>query len=284
MTAEQNSNKTIVVIGDVHHHIQHALEALQQLELETPIDQIFSVGDFGLFLQPHDWEFLTGPSKYRQPEESPKIKRALSKWKWSTAMIAGNHEPFNRLRVFDPGYYSYKINYTNAGIIEHSIAQLTVTGLSGIFKPTELEFMSELEARQLKISKPTSWEEMVALVEQKKISRSRLTYYKETEIETVKNLRTPDIMLLHDWPITPEHVRFSYNRRPEKEIVEKAQPKLLCCGHHHTAAKFQVGSTTVFALNILGELGKPHKINKGWAMVVDWNGSQLSNARHWPAL
>jgi len=280
MSTKQN----IVVIGDVHHHIAQAAEALTRLEQDIRIDQVFSVGDLGLFLTEPDWAYLTGPSKYRKPEESHKIRKAWEKWKWPVSIIAGNHEPFNRLRNFDPGYFSFKLSYANAGILEHNVPDLLATGISGIYKPTELDFMSDLEARQLKIQKPATWEEMVLLVEQHKISRSRLTYYKESDIEHVKSIKSPNLMLLHDWPIKPRHTNFEYDRRPEKEIVEKATPQILCCGHHHTAARFTVGTTEVFALNIIGEAGKPHMLNKGWAMVAEWNGAQLNNARHWPEI
>ncbi|MFZ4778132.1 MAG: hypothetical protein ACOYM3_22400 [Terrimicrobiaceae bacterium] len=61
----------IAVIGDVHHHIGLAAEGLDRIEKELgrPVAQVFSVGDLGLFLDEADWEFLTGPKKYRKPVE-----------------------------------------------------------------------------------------------------------------------------------------------------------------------------------------------------------------------
>jgi len=55
----------IVVVGDVHHHIGLATEGLARIEMETGrrIGQVFSVGDFGLFLDESDWAFLTSPKK-----------------------------------------------------------------------------------------------------------------------------------------------------------------------------------------------------------------------------
>lgn len=62
----KTESKRIVVIGDVHSEIALSVEALEQLEEEYgQIDQVFSVGDFGLFLDEADWNWLTGPKKYR---------------------------------------------------------------------------------------------------------------------------------------------------------------------------------------------------------------------------
>src|ERR1700679_4061590 len=90
----------IVVIGDVHAEIPLAVEALSRIELElgTSIAQVFSVGDLGLFLHASDWDVLTGPKKYRFPERSPRIAAAWKAWRWPLAGIAGNHEPFHKLR------------------------------------------------------------------------------------------------------------------------------------------------------------------------------------------
>jgi hypothetical protein len=112
-----NPSKIIAVIGDVHHHIGLAAEGLERIEREIrrQIDQVFSVGDLGLFLNEADWEFLTGPKKYRTPAESPKIRRALAAWHWPLSMIAGNHEPFHRRRDWDASYFSSKLHYTSGG-------------------------------------------------------------------------------------------------------------------------------------------------------------------------
>jgi len=78
---------------------------------------------------------------------------------------------------------------------------------------------------------------MVALARENRISKSRLTYYKEFGVERMKSVH-PQLLLLHDWPVAPPHIRHVYARRPEAEIAEAARPAFVCCGHHHTAADF----------------------------------------------
>jgi hypothetical protein len=277
----------ITVMGDVHHHIALAAEGLHRIEAEMgrQIDQVFAVGDLGLFLGEGDWAFLTGPKKYRKPEATPAIRKAWKNWRWPLAMIAGNHEPFNRLRAWDAGYFGGKLTYTDAGELAHGVPGLRVAGLSGIYHPQNEEFVSAIEFRTLKLPRVKSWPEMVELVEGNKISRSRLTYYKEAEVERMKKLDfTPDLLLLHDWPTTPPNVSQIYDRRPENEIVTELRPTFVCCGHHHTAADFVLGRTRVLGLNIIshGANANYRPINDGWAALFEWNGSALSFLSTWP--
>jgi hypothetical protein len=277
----------IAVIGDVHHHIGLAVEGLVRIEQELgqPVAQVFSVGDLGLFLDESDWDFLTGPKKYRKPDDSPKIRAAWKSWRWPLSAIAGNHEPLHRLRDWDAANFSFKLDYTNAGELAHKVAGLRVAGLSGIYHPQELEFVTALEARTMKLPPVEAWPEMVRLAEAGKISRSRLTYFKEFEVGHMKALDfTPHLLLLHDWPVVPPHIGQSYPRRPEAEIVETLQPPFVCCGHHHTAADFMIGPTRVLALNIIStkELMHHHIINPGWCALFSWDGGTLKFLQTWP--
>jgi len=275
----------IVVMGDVHHHIGPAAEGLTHLEetLGRPIDQVFSVGDLGLFLRESDWDFLTGPKKYRAPEASPEIQRAWSDWRWPLAMIGGNHEPFYQLRDWDGGYFSYKLTYTNAGDLPHQVPGLRVAGLSGIYHPQHEEFAPDLERRTLKLGEANSWPDMADLAQKKQISISRLTYYKESEVQLLKSF-SPHLLLLHDWPVAPPHIRQITKRRPEAEIVAASQPPFVCCGHHHTSADFTIGPTRVLALNIIStkEGILTRRLNPGWCALFEWNGETLAFQQLWP--
>lgn len=275
----------IAVIGDVHHHIGLAAEGLERIENEMGhrIDQVFSVGDLGLFLEEEDWEFLTGPKKYRSPAESPRIRRAWEAWRWPLSMIAGNHEPFHRLRDWDPSHFSSKLHYTNAGELTHAIPGLRVAGLSGIFHPEEMEFLTPLERRTKKLPDVSSWPEMVELARENHISRNRLTYYKEFEVRQMKAL-SPHLLLLHEWPVPPAHISRAYARRPEAEIVAATRPPFVCCGHHHTAAESSIGPTQFLALNIIStpELIHRHIINAGWCALFEWAGDELRLHKIWP--
>lgn len=275
----------IAVIGDVHHQIGLAAEGLDRLENELgrPVAQVFSVGDLGLFLDEPDWGFLTGPKKYRKPGDSPKIRAAWKSWRWPLSAIAGNHEPFHRLRNWDASYFSFKLDYIDAGELAHKVLDLRAAGLSGIYHPQEMVFMTPLEARTMKRPPAETWPEMVHLTETSKISRSRLTYYKEVEIEHMKSLDfTPDLLLLHDWPVTPPHVGQSYPRRPEAEIVEALQPPFVCCGHHHTAGDFMLGQSRILPLNIISTTDLRHIINPGWCALFEWDGGALEFLQTWP--
>jgi len=278
----------IAVMGDVHHYIGLAAEGLDRIEndLGCAVSQVFSVGDLGLFLDEEDWDFLTGPKKYRKLEESPSIRRAWKAWRWPLSMIAGNHEPFHRLRDWDASYFSFKLDYTNAGELAHKVPGLRVAGLSGIYHPQEMEFMTALEARTMKRPHAETWPEMVRLTETNKISRSRLTYFKEFEVEYMKSLDfVPDLLLLHDWPVQPPHIGQCYPRRPEAEIVKALQPPFVCCGHHHTAADFLLEQSRILPLNIIStkELIHRHIINLGWCVLFEWDGTQLQCLQTWPA-
>ena len=277
----------IAVIGDVHHHIALAAKGLARMESEfgRTIDQVFAVGDLGLFLNEEDWGFLTGPKKYRQPGESRAIRTAWEHWRWPISTIAGNHEPFNRLRAWDPAYFGGKLEYTDAGELAHRVTGLNVAGLSGIYHPQNEEFVSTIESRSLKLPRVKTWPEMVALAQKNKISISRLTYYKEAEVQRLKKLDfIPELLLLHDWPTTPTHVTQIYSRRPEAEIVSALRPSFVCCGHHHTAASFLVGRSRIIGLNIIAREahGYHQPINPGWAALFDWSESRLTFLSTWP--
>jgi hypothetical protein len=278
----------VVVIGDVHHHIGLAVEGLERIEVETgrPIAQIFSVGDFGLFLKVADWNFLTGPVKYRSPESSPQIRAAWSAWHWPLSMIGGNHEPFHLLRDWDPAAFSDKLQYTDVGELRHSIPGLRVAGLSGIHHPEQMDFITEGERNLPRTHHADSWPEMVELVRAGLISRKRLTYYKQREIHQLCHLDfTPHLVLLHDWPVAPPHIGEIQGCRPEAEILNALKPRFLCCGHHHTSAKFNVGTSEVIALNLITtkELSYHRKIQTGWAALFDWDGKSLQFLQIWPA-
>lgn len=282
-----SKGKLIVVMGDVHHHLGLAAEGLEKIEreLECPIAQVFSVGDLGLFLDESDWAFLTGPKKYRSPEQSPKIRQAWQDWRWPVSMIAGNHEPFHRLRDWQPEYFLNKLKFTNAGEVEHAVSGLRVAGLSGIYHPEELEFVTPLERRNLKLPPVSSWAQMLPLVQAGKISRSRLTYYKQFELDTMKHLDfRPNLLLLHDWPITPDHVTQVHQRRPEEEIVAACRAPFVCCGHHHRAADFSCHDSRVLALNIIStpERIHHHYINPGWCALFSWASDSLEFLQTWP--
>jgi vacuolar-type H+-ATPase subunit F/Vma7 len=281
--------KLVVVIGDTHHHIGLAVAGLERIEAEfgRGVDQVFSVGDLGLFLAEEDWAFLSGPRKYRHPENSPALREAWACWRWPLSQIAGNHEPLHRLRDWQADYFGGKLRYTDAGMLEHSVTGLRVAGLSGIYHPEHLEFRAAGQKWPKGQPAPNSWREMVDLAARGVIGRERLTYYKESEVKLLKNLDSePHLLLLHDWPMMPEISQrtMPQGRRPEAEIVTALQPKYVCCGHHHMQKEYRLGETQVLALNIISSptLLLQGKISAGWAAVFEWDGASLDLLETWP--
>lgn len=277
----------VVVLGDVHSRISLAAEGLERIEAEIGrrVDQVFSVGDLGLFLGEEDWDFLTGPKKHRRPEDSPGIRRAWQEWRWPLSVIGGNHEPWNRYRDWDPGYFGGKLEYAHAGELSHGLEGLRVAGLSGIHHPEETDFLSGAERRDRSFPRAASWPDMVRLVSGNQISLRRLAYYKEHELRRLESLApSPHLLLLHDWPVPPPHIEGSERDRPEARIVEALRPAFVCCGHHHRFSSFPYSGAQVFALNILADpsQGSGHGINPGWAVVFEWNDSGLRLLQTWP--
>jgi hypothetical protein len=113
--------------------------------------------------------------------------------------------------------FSFKLEYTNAGELTHSVSGLKVAGLSGIYHPQEMEFVTPLERHTMKLGAVDSWPAMASLAREKRISISRLTCYKEAEVAHMKTL-SPHLLLLHDWPVAPPSIMQIYDRRPEAEM------------------------------------------------------------------
>lgn len=270
----------VVAVGDLHAQLPLALRGLRQLEAEfaAPIQQVFAVGDVGLFLTPADWRFLTGPSKHKHPEHSAAIAKAWAAWPWPFAMIGGNHEPYHQLRALEPGQFGPAFSYTNAGNLPQTIPGLRVYGLSGIYHPAHYDTKARHGGWDAK-----AWRQLVARVRQGAVSPKELTYYKRAEVEALAKLAPPpELLLLHDWPFPPSRITDAHER-PERYLVERFSPPWVCCGHHHTPSRFPLGPTTCVTLNIICREPDRH-ILPGWAAVFDWDGRSLNWQGFWPPL
>lgn len=89
---------------------------------------------------------------------------------------------------------------------------------------------------------------------------------------------------MHDWPVPPAHIQENHGSRPEASILHALKPHFLCCGHHHTAARFTVDTTEVIALNLITtkELSNQRKIQPGWASLFSWDAKSLHFLQIWP--
>ena len=270
-------SQIFVVIGDAHDNVRFALESLLRLEKEqgVRISQVFSVGDLGLFLEASDWNFLTGPSKYRRPERSEEIRLAWDAWPWPLATVGGNHEAWGRLRDFDPGYFGNKLSYTDAGLLKHSLTGLLVAGISGI-KAT-----GNNPARNPPENK--SWRQIMASYKYGKLSPKALSHYRMADIDAALKIGSAHVVLTHDWPVDPPNCRDPGLHRPEMDIIKRLRPQFAFCGHHHRTAVLRIGNTETRALNIIARDGQAW-VNPGWAWIGSWDGTQITETGFWPVL
>jgi hypothetical protein len=267
-----SSSELFVVIGDVHGQVALALKALLRIEQEQGrrIAQMFSVGDFGLFLSERDWDFFTGPARHKHPDWSPAMRDAWTRWPWPLAMIGGNHEPWHKLRVFDSGYFGEKLSYTNGGVLPHSLSGLIVVGLSGIQRKSE----------ETHSAVPT-WQETLAQCQARKIGRRALTYYGPEDVTAAANAGPAHILLTHDWPTDPEKDD-ACPARVEQSIASAVRPIFHFCGHHHRSAAFATAGTEVRALNIFGSNANQNRLEPGWAWLGTWGEGTLCEIGFWP--
>jgi hypothetical protein len=260
--------RLIAVIGDVHHHLWMAVAELARLELThgRKIEQVFSVGDLGLFLQAEDWDFLTGPDKYRRTEDTERIKEAWANWRWPLSMIGGNHEPFNRLRDWDSGHFGHRLEYTDGGNLNHSIQGLRVYGLTGIAR----------NSGPLLRGRTKHWSEILDDVRSGELSIKELTYYLKRDIDQILALSPrPDILLTHDWPFHPLRPDAA-EERVERMLLELVRPQFHFAGHHHQHHVAEMSPTRFEALNIIQAKNNPGEIAEGWVRLLEWDGSKLT--------
>lgn len=282
------SAEILVIMGDVHANLPLALRGLERIEEEygQSIAQVLSVGDLGLFLDPLDWNFLSGPKKHRHPERTPAILEAWKEWRWPLAMIGGNHEPWHKLRDFKPGDFGPRLTFTNAGALSHTVKDLRVYGLSGIYHPDHLEYY---EAGVPERARAKSWADLVRPGKGAQISPKRLTYYKREELESLLALpAAPHLLLTHDWPKEPAGTHANFATRPERHLAETLRPQYVCCGHHHRAEAFRLAASECRALSIIQdrEPSTRESIRPGWAWVCQWEPTacSLSELGYWPSL
>ena len=54
--------------------------------------------------------------------------------------------------------------------------------------------------------------------------------------------------------------------------VTRIQPQFVCCGHHHAFAAYEMGTTQMRALNIIGRNPAAKSVNPGWCLLFEWDG------------
>jgi hypothetical protein len=186
------------------------------------------------------------------------------------AMIGGNHEPWHKLRVFDPGYFGGRLTYTNAGVLPHNLSGLIVVGLSGIPREPKEERSAE-----------TAWQEIVAQCRCRKIGRKELAYYRSQDVTAAATGGSAHILLTHDWPADPD-MDDAGAPRAERLIASAVRPKFHFCGHHHRSAAFAIERTEVRALNMIADNASQDRPKPGWASLGTWDGQTPRQIGFWP--
>lgn len=238
-----------------------------------------------MFLDEKDWDFLSGPKKHRHPELTEPIRRDWAQWGWPCASIFGNHEPWNRLRNFDPNWFGEYLTFTTAGEIAHKIPGLRVVGLSGIFHPEHTAFPPARHFDKRQGNRPLTWPEMVDAVSHGAggISVRELAYHKQVEVDAVLRCQPhPHLLLTHDWPVYPEGLQDNFPDRPELKISCSLEPQYHFAGHHHRCHASETGNTHFRGLNIVAHNVYSHEINPGWAYLLEWDQGTLTDLGFWP--
>lgn len=256
---------TIAIVGDIHGHVEIALEKLRGIEAAAgPISCVFQVGDFMLTIEAEDWDSVAVPQRHRTPELTAAIAAAWEQWPWPTAMIGGNHDAYARLRRFDHHGWGRKLTYTDAGRLDHPVTGLRVIGLSGIY--SEKQYGQGFGgSRQSGGGVLISWADVLR---QGRVNPKRLTYYREQEIESLlREPKHPHILLTHDWPVAaPVH---KGKEMPHFRLLPVLEPDWSFAGHLHHYEEQTIGRTRFIGL---ADVTQPAE---QWCVLLRWDGRQL---------
>ena len=225
-----NSDKIyFAAVGDVHGNIDKMIEMLKNYETfyNIKLSFILQTGDFQPIRNSEDLKTLAVPSKYKKMGDFHKFYHGEKKFPWNVYFIGGNHEPYGFLDKFPEGgeicpncFYLGRAN-------KIKIYNIYISGLSGIFN----------ENKFLLPHPPV--EQII------RIRNKDYTYYNKNDLEKLINLGKTDILIIHDWPegIVNNSEKYYYKLRNIgynitgdrnlRELVEKLQPQLVLCGHHH---------------------------------------------------
>ncbi len=132
--------------------------------------------------------------------------------------VHGNHESFGHLKEIR---YDKESNLAPIFSGEVVIVEgLRVAGLPGVYSPKVFEGGD----------KP-------------------LKYYNRSDIEQVAALTDIDILLTHEAPAGIFQDDLGLGRREIMELVERLQPRMAFCGHHHSRFETTIGQTRMIALD-----------------------------------
>jgi len=239
----------IVIVGDVHGHINLMYQKMSSLN----IDMIIQLGDFLPVRDEADLPYVPVPTKYKKAGDFPEYFVGKRRTPIPTFFISGNHEPFNFIdgkfskicdNVWCLGAYGIKsiAEFTEiAGIKDININNnINVAWLSGIysekyFDAAALETVTEENKRQASYIRAENFYELATMLEK----------------------RNADILLMHQPTAKFERYLVKNSGLREKDVdflmgdilLEQCRTiKTVITGHTHVYATTQIGNTTHTAL------------------------------------
>lgn len=226
--------------GDVHGHLYAMTRMLQAWESRNghQLAFVLQVGDFEPHRDETDVATMDAPSKYRKVGDFPDFYTRRAVFPWPVWFIGGNHEPYGFLDRSPQGAtIAPNCHYLGrVGAVE--LAGLKVVGVSGIYRQ-----------EQFTIKRPD-------VSQLGHTSNKEYIGFTEEEIDRALELKSADILLLHEWPsgiVHPSHAGDFYGEvgnEYARMLVEYLAPRLVLCGHLHKRYRTRISLAT----NILTDI------------------------------
>jgi Icc-related predicted phosphoesterase len=230
----------IAVFGDIHGHWCSLRDAVASIGEKTRLDLVLQCGDAQPFRDETDLSYMRCPKKYRELGDFHEFVSGEETLGVKTLFIGGNHEPWNFLDEHPSGgELAPNIEFLGR-VGMRSVEGIRIAGVSGIH--SKLHF----EQPRLKPPYPPS-------------QSKRVTYYNEDDISDALDMKSCDILLLHEWPDVMNNAREeswprswgSVGSPHLSWVVETLNPRFVFCGHMHRAALTRCGFIEIVCLSDL---------------------------------
>ena len=229
----------IAAVGDVHG-AQHALIDLvrrQERAAGVAVDVVLQVGDFE---GNRDEADRAGRAPDAQLGDFPEFVAGRVRFPWPVWFLGGNHEPYRWLDTLAPGAEVAPGCRWLGWVGERRIAGLRVAWLSGIHSA------KSFPGERPNAGMGRAWKQS--------------TYFTAADLERLRGISRPDLLLLHDWPagLVPRGAPDPFAGTPVKPwfvgnpharaLIESLRPRLALCGHLHVGYRGAIGATRVRCL------------------------------------
>lgn len=229
-------------VGDVHGHFYSMLGMLQGWENRTghSLAFVLQVGDFEPHRDAADVATMDAPAKYRKVGEFPNFYTGKAMFPWPIWFIGGNHEPYGFLDRCSAGEAIAPNCFYLGRVGAVMLEGVNVVGVSGVYREERF----------------TRGRPDIAQCD--RYSNQEYIGFTEAEIERALELRSPDILLLHDWPcgaINPadaaQFVTCKYSidyttvgNEYARLLVDFLVPQWVLCGHLHVKYRHRIAGNS----------------------------------------